>query len=548
MSLLRVDAAHRGYILPDDAFNFESGDSYQSPWRSAGMFPENAHALSSGAIHTTIAGPSMADEVAFISGVEADGSIAAQSFDTWTGSNHATYSNNAFIGKWGGGTAGTSGGTVTFAFQASSNWTDEEKHVFEQGLTLWSDVANVRFAEASSPTSAEFLFKRGHDSSAYTVTHESPATAAVGSSNIPTFSSGYISIDTGVFGFGPIDANIDRAGGYVWSTIVHEEGHAIGLGHAGPYNGDVNEMTQQYSAYDSLLWSIMSYIDPATKAKYSAEYPVKGTQWHGGVPTTIMPLDILAAQSLYGASTHTALDGGQTFGFNCNVSDITKDFFDFTVNKDPIITLYDQGKHNTLDLSGFHTKSTITLDAGTFSSCDGMTNNIAIAFGTRIDSVVGGTAGDKLTGNHFQNAIDGGNGNDKLGGSGGADSLTGGSGHDTFIFEKASVSTSAKFDTITDFKASDDRLGVPVAIAKVDHAVTGGLLSAANFDADLAKHVNAPALGADHAVLFAASKGDFKGETFLIVDMNGQAGYQAGADLVIHLDGHIGHLTAANFT
>jgi hypothetical protein len=44
----------------------------------------------------------------------------------------------------------------------------------------------------------------------------------------------YIAIDTTVPGFGPLTGSFDTAGGYPYSTVVHEEGHLLGLGHAGP--------------------------------------------------------------------------------------------------------------------------------------------------------------------------------------------------------------------------------------------------------------------------------------------------------------------------
>ena len=48
-----------------------------------------------------------------------------------------------------------------------------------------------------------------------------------------------ISIDPSGNGFGPIQDFVTQ-GGYPIMTLLHEEGHAIGLGHAGPYNGTVN--------------------------------------------------------------------------------------------------------------------------------------------------------------------------------------------------------------------------------------------------------------------------------------------------------------------
>ena len=118
------------------------------------------------------------------------------------------------------------------------------------------------------------------------------------------------------------------------------------LGHAGPYNGTVNEATQQFSPYDTRLWSIMSYIEPQTSsAAYFNQYPVQGTLWHNDDPTGLMPLDILAAQALYGTPASTPLSGGQVFGFHSNVSGPAGIFFDFNLNAEPILTLWKGGTH-----------------------------------------------------------------------------------------------------------------------------------------------------------------------------------------------------------
>src|SRR6185312_11914366 len=76
-------------------------------------------------------------------------------------------------------------------------------------------------------------------------------------------------------------------------------------------------------------------------------------------PVTPMRLDIFAAQRLYGAPTSKALSGGQTFGFNSNVmyTDINGkqqklSMYDFAQDAEPVVTLYDYGSNNTLDLSG----------------------------------------------------------------------------------------------------------------------------------------------------------------------------------------------------
>jgi hypothetical protein len=65
--------------------------------------------------------------------------------------------------------------------------------------------------------------------------------------------------------------------------------------------------------------------------------------------------------------------------------------------------------------------------------------------------------------------------------------------------------------------------------------VTHGSLSTATFDADLSAALGTSALAAGHAVFFTSDQGELSGQTFLVVDANGQAGYQAGEDYVIHM-------------
>jgi Ca2+-binding RTX toxin-like protein len=434
---------------------------HDDPDQSAlNIAPTQIHAVyvPSSLTPAVITSPSMADEVAFISGIDAGGNVVGTSFWTWNNDNPATYATRSDVHKWGTGTAATAGGTINYYFDTGSSWTATEKAQMTACLTLWSDIANIHFALTTSSAAADITFERGSDGQAVTFANWSGGSSAgdIGGASLWSMTGATISLDTSVPGFGPMDGNFASIGGYVWQTILHEEGHALGLGHAGGYNGNVDATTQQYSQYDSRLWSIMSYIDPSVDAKYSGQYPVsadwgRASDGYLNVPTTPMILDDLAIQGLYGASTAAALSGGQTFGFHCNIADSTEQFYDFTVNTNPVVTIWDSGTGNTLDLSGYSTASTINLNPGTFSSAHGMTSNIGIAFGTKIDAADGGAGNDTIIANTDADHVFGGAGNDTLNFGASfmeADRINGGAGTDTLDLN-GDYGAGVRFDTVT---------------------------------------------------------------------------------------------------
>ena len=141
-------------------------------------------------------------------------------------------------------------------------------------------------------------------------------------------------------------------------------------------------------------------------------------------------------------------------------------------------------------------------------------------------TVMGGSGAD---------TISTGAGADRIFGGGGADILNGGAGVDTLVYDGVSQSTGAIYDRITGFVSGTDRFDFNFTVTGVDATVGAGTLSTASFDANLAAAIGAGQLAANHAVLFQANAGTLSGLTFLVVDANGVAGYQAGADYVIQL-------------
>ena len=154
-----------------------------------------------------------------------------------------------------------------------------------------------------------------------------------------------------------------------------------------------------------------------------------------------------------------------------------------------------------------------------------------------------------LLGGAGNDVLKGGAGLDLLTGGQGADVLTGGGGRDHFVYTSVSDSTGMGHDHITDFNAAADKIDLPTTVSGIDTEVTGGALSHANFDADLSAALDDTHLGAGDAVLFAPDAGSYAGHIFLVVDANGEAGYQAGADFVIDVTGaaNLDQLSAHDF-
>ena len=255
-------------------------------------------------------------------------------------------------------------------------------------------------------------------------------------------------------------------GGYGFITYLHEIGHALGLSHPGSYNagsgGAITYAANAEFAQDTRRYTIMSYFNANEDGSGTDHWGSDGVWRYAQTP---MLYDIAAIQAIYGADFNTR-SGSTTYGFNNNTG---LNVYDFTRNTNPILTIWDGGGTDTLDLSGFSGTQRVDLTAGSYSDVGGyMTNNLAIAYNVTIENAVGGSGSDTITGNDANNTLSGGlsndvllggAGNDTLRGGGGTDTLVGGVGADQYYFAVPSDGA----DTVQDFDLAGDRLAISQA-------------------------------------------------------------------------------------
>lgn len=277
---------------------------------------------------------------------------------------------------------------------------------------------------------------------------------------------------------------LDAAGlPYSLQTYIHEIGHALGLGHPGPYNRDepTNYFVETISFHDSWQLSVMSYIDQTENLLIQGDKAFL---------LTPMIADIMAIHELYGVPD--SVNGGNTrYGYKPDTGTYLDELFGIWMGWDQpfvvslALTIYDTGGTDWLDMRTDLYDQVIDLTPGAPNSVYGITNNIIIAHDTVIENMFAGYGDDVIFGNDANNRLYGGyagddvifgdggddtlwgysgddwlrgdRGNDRLVGGSGNDYLVGGLGEDKFYFMSGDGSYT---DTIFDFHSGEDKINL----------------------------------------------------------------------------------------
>jgi len=320
---------------------------------------------------------------------------------------------NFLVYNWLGGASFNTGPTNTITVNITA-LTSAGQQLATWALQAWTMVTGITFNQVTGVAGITF---DDNQSGAFA----GPSSYTQGG----TINSSSVNISTSWIG--NYGTGIDS---YSFQTYMHEIGHALGLDHAGNYNGtatyrtDSTQTGDNHYLNDNWQATVMSYFDQSEAGTGSYNYLL-----------TPMIADLLAMQTLYGTAG-TLRTGDTTYG----VGSTAGGYYDGNLGATASFTIIDEGGVDTINFSNTSADQRVNLNAETISDVGGLIGNMIIMRGTVIENFISGSGADNILGNSANNSLwgHGGNdflkgvfGNDKIWGDAGNDIIYGGSHHDT---------------------------------------------------------------------------------------------------------------------
>ena len=315
----------------------------------------------------------------------------------------------------------------------SFGWNAYEKAQVFDALMEYTKILGFTYVETSNAADAEFRL----------ITTTSEQYGAYFYPQDPGFGTqegiGAFNVDSGGWNFDQQQGLLQ--GGYDFSVVLHEFGHAHGLAHPHDNGGGsdilagVSGPFDSYGVYDlnQGVYTVMSYND-AWPLHPDGPSPFTIAGIDNGWTGTLSALDIATLQQRYGIIN--------AFATGNNV---------YTLNDDQEVgtyyeTIWDTGGSDEIRYTGNRdaridlTAATIDYTAtggGVVSFVSEIKGGFTIAKGVVIENATAGGGDDILIGNAAANTLTGNGGDDFLMGRAGADTLHGGGGFDTVSYALA---------------------------------------------------------------------------------------------------------------